>query len=71
MKFIYEWLCIIYFYIRFGVLNEHIVDVIACVACEIEYKDRNGRIVGYWAYGFFQPNLPFQGQPIKTKEHNK
>ena len=30
-------------------------------ASEIEYKDENGIVVGYWAYGNYDPELPYQG----------
>jgi hypothetical protein len=38
------------------------VDSIDMHPCEIEYKDKNGKLVGYWAYGSFDPNFPYQGQ---------
>ncbi len=32
------------------------------VTAEIEYRDKEGNIVGYWAYGSWNPNLPYQGE---------
>ncbi|MGD9678129.1 MAG: hypothetical protein AB7V16_07165 [Vulcanibacillus sp.] len=32
---------------------------------EIEYRGRNNKIIGYWAYGFYDPFLPY---PIKKKK---
>lgn len=42
-----------YIKIRFGKITEHII----CTAgdnapAEIEYKDRSGKVIGYWAYGY-------------------
>jgi hypothetical protein len=28
--------------------------------------DKNGKTIGYWAYGYFEPYLPYQGQPYFT-----
>ena len=29
--------------------------------CEIAYYDRHGVMIGYWAYGSYDPDLPYQG----------
>jgi len=30
--------------------------------CEIEYRDKETKkVVGYWAYGWFDPNMPHKG----------
>lgn len=29
--------------------------------CEIEYYDEQGVVIGYWAYGSYDPDLPYQG----------
>lgn len=47
--------------IRFGTITERVVCHIDMSAAEIEYTGRRGRRVGYWAYGYFDPNLPYQG----------
>jgi hypothetical protein len=26
---------------------------------EIEYRGRNNKVVGYWAYGYYDPFLPY------------
>lgn len=71
MKYwIYKYICIVYFYIRFGRLTERVMMNDWYVA-EIEYKDRNGRQVGYWAYGYFEPNQPYQGQPALFIKESK
>jgi hypothetical protein len=31
------------------------------VPAEIEYRDENGVLVGFWAYGEWHPDYPFQG----------
>lgn len=35
---------------------------VANVVSEIEFRGRFGTVVGYWAYGFYDPELPFIGQ---------
>jgi len=32
------------------------------VPAEIEYQDEDGKVIGYWAYGRFDPDLPYQGE---------
>lgn len=52
-----------YRYTRFGKITERIVATAGhCVVSEIEYLDRNGKVVGYWAYGYYDPSLPYQGE---------
>lgn len=52
-------------WIRFGRITEHVTDTIAGHACEIEYRGRFGRVVGFWAYGSFDPQYPYQGEPTQ------
>ena len=54
MKRLWQW-------IRFGTITERVVCCIDMTPAEIEYTGRNGRVVGYWAYGSFDPNSPYQG----------
>jgi len=55
MKRIWQW-------ILFGTITEHITAHVADhVVSEIEYRGRGGKVVGYWAYGSFDPNYPYQG----------
>ena len=51
----------IYLYIRFGTITERIVDRIEGIPCEIAYYDRNGKMIGYWAYGYFDPEGGYKG----------
>ena len=48
--------------LRFGDIQSRVVDQINGTASEIEYTDKRGRVVGYWAYGSFDPTLPYQGE---------
>lgn len=32
---------------------------------EIEYTNDSGEIVGYWAYGSFDPAYPYQGNELE------
>lgn len=34
------------------------------LVCEMQYTNRKGITIGYWAYGFYDPQLPYQGQPF-------
>jgi len=48
--------------LRFGKLTERILATAGDnVPSEIEYLDRNGQVVGFWAYGCFHPDYPYQG----------
>jgi len=42
--------------------TEHVISAIEGAACEVEYRDANGNVVGVWAYGSFDPSYPYQGQ---------
>lgn len=46
---------------RFGTITETVKSVDGGVASEVEYRGRGGKIVGYWAYGYFDPKLPYHG----------
>lgn len=54
MKRFLQWL-------RFGQINEKVKAIDGGVPSEIEYRGRGGKVVGYWAYGCFDPQLPYQG----------
>ena len=47
--------------VRFGAVTEKVVGTESGVAAEIEFRGRNGKLVGYWAHGSFDPKLPYQG----------
>lgn len=50
-------------WIRFGTLTERVVGTAGHnVVAEVEYLGRGGKVVGYWAYGSFDPAYPYQGQ---------
>ena len=48
-------------WVRWGTIHERTVCHIGEIAAEVEYTDRWGRVIGYWAYGSFDPRLPYQG----------
>ena len=54
MKRFWQWL-------RFGHIKEKVKAIDGGVPSEIEYRGRRNRVVGYWAYGGFDPQLPYQG----------
>lgn len=51
----------LYIKIRFGKVTSEVKDTINGIICEEEFYDRNGEIIGYWAYGYFDPSLPYKG----------
>jgi hypothetical protein len=48
-------------WLRWGTISERVVCSIEGTSAEIEFTDRWGRVIGYWAYGSFDPRLPYQG----------
>ncbi len=51
----------LYLFIRFGYITKCVVDSINGYPCEIAYYDRTGKMIGYWAYGYYDPEGKFQG----------
>jgi hypothetical protein len=46
-------------------VDETIKDTINGIPCEIEYRSKlTGNVVGYWAYGYYDPNLPYNGDKV-------
>lgn len=43
------------------VAEEVIRSIDANVVSEVEYLNKAGQRIGYWAYGYFDPNFPYQG----------
>jgi hypothetical protein len=51
-----------YIWIRFGTIVEIPRDWIEHQICEIEFRSgRTGEVIGYWAYGHYDPSLPYRG----------
>jgi hypothetical protein len=48
-------------WLRFGRITERVVSIDGGVASEVEFRGRFGRVVGYWAYGSFDPAMPYRG----------
>lgn len=47
--------------VRFGEVTAHVTGTAGHgVPAEIEYRDKNGRVVGFWAYGAWEPNSPYR-----------
>lgn len=60
------------FRLRFAPITERVVDTHdSYMPVEIEYKDRRGRVVGYWAYGAWEPEGPFKGQIMTVQERDR
>lgn len=52
-------------------LTEHIVGTAGDqVAAEIEYRNPQGKVVGFWAYGHWHPLYPYKGQYTTKKRFN-
>ena len=51
----------IYLYLRFGKITSEVKSVDGGVVSEIAYFGRGGRMIGYWAYGCFDPYFPYKG----------
>lgn len=47
--------------VRFGDIRVETRSVDSGVASEIAFIGRGGKIVGYWAYGDFDPSYPYRG----------
>lgn len=45
-----------------GKITSTIKDQCGSTVTEIEYRDDTGVVVGYWAYGHYDPELPYQGE---------
>lgn len=51
-----------YNWFRFGTIDEIIKDYCQSSPCEIEYRSsRTKKVIGYWAYGHWNPKLPYRG----------
>jgi hypothetical protein len=48
-------------WLRFGDITETTKAVDGGVVSEVEYRGRNDKVIGYWAYGYFDPAYPYQG----------
>ncbi len=58
-----RWLKRLYIRIRFGKITKHITGYAGDhVPAEIEYRDRHGEVVGFWAYGYWHPRMPYKGE---------
>ena len=50
----------IYNKIRFGHIRPVVKYTVAGTVAEIAYFDSKGKVVGYWAYGHFDPSFPYR-----------
>ena len=48
--------------LRYGKITSRIVSYESNCISEVAFLDRQGNIIGYWAFGDFDPSLPYQGQ---------
>ena len=46
----------------FGILTERVIATAGDnIPAEIEFIDKHGNVVGFWAYGHFHPDYPYRG----------
>lgn len=61
-----------YILVRWGGINDRVLDYIQYTICEVEYTaKRSGKVIGYWAYGSYNPDYPYQGCPDWIEELRK
>lgn len=51
----------VYYYLRKPDPVEVVMDTINGIPCDINYVFR-GEVVGFWAYGYYHPDCPWQGK---------
>lgn len=50
-------------WLRFGKIREKVTGTAGDnIPAEIEYYGRNNKMIGFWAYGYFHPDYPYQGE---------
>lgn len=56
-------LSLFWLWVRFGDVTERVVGYAGDhVVAEVEYIGRGGKVVGYWAYGYWDPSYPYRGE---------
>lgn len=50
----------LWFWVRFGKVRQEVRSVDGGIPSEVAYLDRKGQLVGYWAYGYFDPSMPYR-----------
>lgn len=54
--------------ILFGKVKRKVVGHIDYTECEVEYRGRFNKVIGYWAYGFYESDLPFPRNKDELKD---
>jgi hypothetical protein len=51
----------IYNKVRFGKVTAHVIGTAGhYIEAEVEYRDKRGKLVGFWAYGSWHPGYPYK-----------
>jgi hypothetical protein len=50
----------LWYWLRFGKVRAETRSVDGGVVSEIAHIGRGGKLVGYWAYGHFDPAMPYR-----------
>ena len=53
---------VIWLWLRFYPIKKKVTCYIDYRECEAEFYSRQGEVVGVWAYGYYDPHMPYQGQ---------
>jgi hypothetical protein len=48
-------------WLRFGCIRSEVKVFDFGLVCEEAFYDCNGTLIGYFAYGYYQPDLPYKG----------
>lgn len=49
--------------LRYGKPTSHVIGTVGSgIAAEIEYRDRGGRVIAFWAYGSWEPGSKYHGE---------
>ena len=51
----------LYLYLRFGRITSKVEERLEGVVSQECFYGRNGKVIGFWAYGNYDPNLPYKG----------
>ena len=54
----------LYVRLRFGIIRGEVKSVDGGCVSEYACYGRRGELVGYWAYGGFDPSFPYRGQDL-------
>lgn len=54
----------LYIKIRFGRVTQLVASVDAGSVSEVAFYNKRNKVIGYWAYGYYDTSLPYRGQDV-------